>query len=63
MKAKKINKKLVLNKNTISNLDNHGMNMVYGGVETFVKTVCFTECVTDCFQCPTMRPSRCPILC
>lgn len=63
MKPKKINKKLVLKKNTISNLDNNGMNSVYGGVETFVKTVCFTECVTDCFQCPTMRPSRCPILC
>ena len=64
MKSKQFNKKLVLKKNTIANLDNKGMASVYGGEEdTYVKTVCFTDCATNCFQCPTMRPSICPILC
>ena len=64
MKHKKINKKLVLNKNTISNLDSNGMNKVYGGDPvTYEYTVCFTGCATGCIQCPTIMPSRCPILC
>ena len=64
MKSKQFNKKLVLKKNTIANLDNKGMASVYGGDPvTYEKTVCFTICATECPRCPTMMPSRCPILC
>ena len=60
MKSKKINKKLVLKKSTITNLDNNDLNSVYGGaLPTYVKTVCFTLCVSNCYLCPTNFISKC----
>ncbi|MCU0290004.1 MAG: class I lanthipeptide [Acidobacteria bacterium] len=49
MKTKKIDKKLILNKNTISNLGNEEMNRLKGG-ET-LRTECFTACATGCYAC------------
>jgi hypothetical protein len=58
MKTKKsFEKKLVLKKRTITDLDNKELHKVVGGATytcpTFVKTVCFTNCVTGCPRCPT----------
>ncbi|HLP47939.1 MAG TPA: class I lanthipeptide [Candidatus Kapabacteria bacterium] len=50
MKTKKINKKLILNKETISNLKNDEMNRLKGG-ETIEFTICRTKCVTGCKAC------------
>jgi hypothetical protein len=46
MKTKKLNKKLVLNKKTISTLDyKNGLGIVYGGATLA------TGCITDCTVC------------
>ncbi len=53
MKVKKdFNKKLVLKKKTIVNLENKELKKVYGGLS---RTECFTNCVTNCLQCPSMK--------
>jgi hypothetical protein len=49
MKSKKINKRLVLNKKTISDLSDHAMNEARGGS---------IHPVTTC--CPTTFPKSCP---
>lgn len=51
MKTKKIQKKLVLGKNTIANLNANAMERVYGGVINTVE-VCYTKLGTNCL-CPT----------
>ncbi len=51
MKTKKIDKKLSLNKKTISNLGNNEMNSVHGG-GTLDTLCCFPSCVSVC-KCPT----------
>lgn len=38
MKTKTLNKKLVLNKKTVANLENKKMSVIKGGVSTGVKT-------------------------
>jgi len=56
MKTKKIEKKLVLNRKTITNLDETQLNSVHGGVYTdFCVTVGRTVCVTYCIQCPSVK--------
>jgi hypothetical protein len=60
MKKKNFVKKLVLNKKTVSNLDGSAMNGIYGhGPETYVKTDCWTECITNCDVCTRTRCSVC----
>lgn len=49
MKAKKLNKKLMLNKETLVNLNARELVLVRGGVETE--------------GCPTMDVSQCPAHC
>jgi hypothetical protein len=60
MKTKKFSKKLVLNKKTVANLNGNEMNLIYGGApETYQKTVCFTDCETNCYMCDYTIRSRC----
>ncbi|MCI0470841.1 MAG: class I lanthipeptide [Candidatus Aminicenantes bacterium] len=59
MKNKNFNKKLVLNKKTIIDLNNNEMNKLYGGVETQTPTVCRTRCVTNCDTCPSVGLRTC----
>lgn len=80
MKAKKFNTRLMLNKNTIANLNNSDMNGVHGGdltvgpnctgvnctqipCNTLRRTVCFTECYTDCPFCEQTCPTECAGYC
>jgi natural product precursor len=53
MKTKKLNKKLMLNKNTVANLDNHDMGRAYGGVTD--------TCTTMCTQEQSKCPEKCPL--
>jgi len=61
MKIKKsLDKKLVLNKKTISHLKEKEKSLLFGGVdETLELTVCITNCKTTCPGCPTWI--RCPL--
>lgn len=65
MKTKKTIKKLVLNKNTISDLNRLEQNNVKGGVstcetcETCETCVTCETCQTVCWFCPTQIPIRC----
>jgi natural product precursor len=59
MKNKNFNKKLVLNKKTIVDLDNTEMNNLRGGVETETPTICRTRCVSNCDTCPTVGLRTC----
>jgi hypothetical protein len=53
MKTKKVlDKKLVLNKGTVANLNATELKEIYGGVSL---TVCRTECATRCIACHTRR--------
>ncbi len=47
MKTRKFEKKLVLSKKTVANLDNAAMLAVHGGDETGF-TDCRTRCATEC---------------
>ncbi len=62
MKTKKLEKKLLLSKETISNLNAGEMNRVLGG-ETLDELTCISKCATDCL-CPTYvtRCTECCIL-
>jgi len=55
MKTKKLEKKLVLNRKTITNLDNTQLSGVQGGFTTYCVTVGRTECFTNCVVCDTRR--------
>lgn len=67
MKAKILRKKMVLNKRTISNLNDPGMKDVYAGYDKTQLTVCTCNTVFTCYTdatccggaCNTQRP--CPI--
>jgi natural product precursor len=66
MKTKKFNKKLALNKQTISNINNDEMNVLRGGdsIDTLcpVKTCPPTRtCQTWCTICITNEPYSCPL--
>ena len=53
MRTKKaIDKKLVLKKNTVVNLNEIELRKVYGGVSL---TICRTECATRCIACHTLH--------
>ncbi len=53
MKTKKVfKKKLTLKKDTIANLDYAELRKIQGGIS---RTVCRTDCVTNCIQCPSMK--------
>jgi natural product precursor len=56
MKIKTLNKKLVLNKETISHLDNRQMNNAAGGVNTY-DPACYTDekCPTNPIDCTSDR--------
>lgn len=58
MKTKNFSKRLVLNKKTVANLNNHDMKNIYGGRETGA-TECVTNCQTNCFRCNTKFPLSC----
>jgi hypothetical protein len=63
MKTRKFEKKLSLNKKTVSNLNGKAMGEVQGGA-TFINcptglTYCRTDCVTNCPLCPSMD-TKCP---
>ena len=70
MKAKKFNKKLLLNKKTVANLNNDKMSGVRGGMYT-VQLTCGAFCDTDftcedltvCGVCWTQRPTVCESNC
>jgi hypothetical protein len=52
MKTKKVFwKKLVLNKKTVADLNNSDLAKIYGGVRTIHRT----DCVTNCFACPSFK--------
>jgi len=51
MKSKKINKKLSLNKKTISNLEIDEMKVLHGGDDTVTLVTCMTNCRTVCKTC------------
>ena len=54
MKTKKLNKKLSLNKKTISILNNEQMSKAQGGDfsdPTYCLTICMTVCVSLCPKC------------
>jgi hypothetical protein len=61
MKTKKLERKLSLSKETISNLGDDMMNAIHGGA-TIEKTVCITQCITNCAVCPTNR-TICSVCC
>jgi natural product precursor len=42
MKQKKVSKKLVLNKSTVSDLSSTAMNHIKGGLETSDPRICYT---------------------
>ncbi len=56
MKSKKFNKKLSLNKNTVSNLNGFSMSKVKGGdvapptQVTHCEVSCFSKCLETCFD-------------
>jgi natural product precursor len=53
MKTRKLNKKLMLNKNTVANLDNHDMGLALGGAETDTCTCACTDEQSICLEkCP-----------
>jgi hypothetical protein len=51
MKKRKFEKKLVISKETVANLDQGQMKNVYGGIITWQNTICRTVCDTDCRTC------------
>lgn len=53
MKRKELEKKLVLHKKTIVNLNTNELKGVHGGasVETFCLTDCRTKCASNCVTC------------
>ena len=60
MKPKLIDKKLLLNKKTIADLNENALKEIYGGVtaiETCTSiqetclTICETKCASNCFSC------------
>jgi hypothetical protein len=51
MKKRNVNKKLVVSKETIANLNSGELKVIYGGIITFQNTLCRTRCVTDCTAC------------
>jgi hypothetical protein len=54
MKTKKgVSKKLVLKKRTIIDLNDKDLSKVMGGIITYERTICRTECVTECPRCPS----------
>ena len=62
MKPRKLNKKLMLNKKTISNLNAQKMNNVIGG-KTYTGCyteceTCWTACWTEC-ECETWQMPHC----
>ena len=59
MKTKSFGKKLLLNKKTVANLEQKEMRGIYGG-ETD-RTVCDTNCVSECPLCITK--TRCTNCC
>lgn len=58
MKPKKLNKKLNLNKTTISNLSTGEQGKIRGG---YVATNCAATCFTWCARCVTQYPQICGI--
>lgn len=66
MRTTKINRKLILNKQTISNLKDDEMSNLNGGATglTVCKSVCVTNCrtcsyISFCIQCATDEVSAC----
>ncbi len=59
MKTKTFDKKLVLNKNTIADLDTGEMNDVFGGGTRITVSKCGEETCLPVF-CPTAHPLGCP---
>lgn len=51
MKTQKFNKKLVLNKNTIANLNNSEMNGLFAGKDAPIKPIPETEELCPSFTC------------
>lgn len=68
MKPQKFNKKLTLNKKTISNLQNEEMRAVYAGGTTGTP-ICWKSCDGTCFTCDpctdncTLSDSVNPMVC
>lgn len=63
MKAKKLSKKLGLNKITVANMNNHEMNSARGGVYTGVTCMTIQDC-TDPWWCVETNDFTCnPDLC
>ena len=56
MKTKKLTKKLVLNKETVTNLNNREMGVLQGGAKTDI--TCMTICDTD-FSCADTNCLNC----
>lgn len=61
MKSKNINKRLVINKETVSNLDSNELRKAYGGTRTFIAggpPSCVSE--TNHHTCYTICGVTCP---
>lgn len=64
MKSKKFDKKLVVNKSTVSNLGHGELKDVLGGGDTEVwcptgYTYCETGCISDCPRCTVIATCPC----
>lgn len=57
MKSKKISKKLIFKKATISNIENSEMKVVKGGETYYEVSDCASHCAT-CYYCVTLQ-TRC----
>ena len=66
MKTKIFRKKMVLNKRTIANLNNHEMKDVYGGIDYTHRTNCecntLRSCWTDATCCGPCETESCTIV-
>jgi natural product precursor len=61
MKKRDFNKKLVLNKNTVANLDLEELHSIKGGTDVTIEwTICRTRCVSECVSCDTVMHRTCP---
>lgn len=71
MKTKKLNKKLSLNKTTVTSLETGAMNRVLAGdIKTSYFPCVVSECIgcntlhfTNCLPCPTVGQYTCPETC
>lgn len=63
MRTQKLNKKLVLNKTTVTDLNTEGMGAVRGGIKTGITCAPRTLCNTDYLTCAETQCGTCVNTC